>query len=73
MKFEVSQRFFFDAAHTLDRKIETEASARVHGHTYNAEVSVSGAPDPDSGMVIDLGHLRTLLGSIREQLDHLLE
>ncbi len=70
MKFEVSQRFFFDAAHTLDRKIEAEASARIHGHTYNAEVSVAGSPDPSSGMVLDLGHLRTLLGSIREKLDH---
>lgn len=70
MKFEVSQRFFFDAAHTLDRKIEAEASARIHGHTYNAEVSVSGRPDSSSGMVLDLGHLRILLGSIREKLDH---
>ena len=38
----VSQRFFFDAAHTLRRKVEVEGSARVHGHTYEAEVSFSG-------------------------------
>ena len=38
MLFTISQRFFFDAAHTLRREIEAEGSRRVHGHTYHAEV-----------------------------------
>jgi 6-pyruvoyltetrahydropterin/6-carboxytetrahydropterin synthase len=69
MKYEISQRFFFDAAHTLERKIETESSARIHGHTYQGEVAVAGTPDA-SGMVVDLGHLRRRLGELREKLDH---
>lgn len=69
MKYEISQRFFFDAAHTLERRIETESSARVHGHTYQGEVAVAGAPDA-SGMVVDLGHLRAALARLRERLDH---
>lgn len=68
--YEVSQRFFFDAAHTLRRDIETESSARIHGHTYQAEVSLGGQPDPQTGMVMDLGHLRALIAGVREQLDH---
>lgn len=43
MRYEISQRFFFDAAHTLKREIEAEGSRRVHGHTYHAEVFVRGA------------------------------
>ena len=39
-QFTLSQRFFFDAAHTLQREIEAEGSRRIHGHTYHAEVSV---------------------------------
>jgi 6-pyruvoyltetrahydropterin/6-carboxytetrahydropterin synthase len=66
----VSQRFFFDAAHTLQRDIEAEGSRRIHGHTYHAEVSLSGPLNPDSGMVHDLGHLRLRLQAVREQLDH---
>jgi 6-pyruvoyltetrahydropterin/6-carboxytetrahydropterin synthase len=69
MKYEISQRFFFDAAHTLERRIETESSARIHGHTYQAEVAVAGEPDAN-GMVMDLGHLRRELQEVRKLLDH---
>lgn len=70
MLFTVSQRFFFDAAHTLKRKIEAEGSRRIHGHTYHAEVFLSGPRDPVTGMVIDLGLLRQGLAEVRERLDH---
>jgi 6-pyruvoyltetrahydropterin/6-carboxytetrahydropterin synthase len=69
-RFTVSQRFFFDAAHTLERAIETEASRRIHGHTYRAEVAVSGPRDVRSGMVVDLGLLRRRLDALRDRLDH---
>lgn len=68
--YELSQRFFFDAAHTLNRKIETESSRRVHGHTYHAEIRVRGTPDPETGMVLDLGLLRIETEKLREALDH---
>ena len=70
MNFEISQTFFFDAAHTLHRAIETEASRRVHGHTYNAEVFITGPVDPHTGMVMDLGLVRREIALLREQLDH---
>jgi len=70
MNYVISQTFFFDAAHTLRRKIETESSLRVHGHTYKAEVFVSGQPDPASGMVVDLGLVRLQIEQLRNQLDH---
>jgi 6-pyruvoyltetrahydropterin/6-carboxytetrahydropterin synthase len=70
MLYTVSQRFFFDAAHTLKRDIEAEGSRRVHGHTYHAEVWLKGQRDPATGMVIDLGVLRRRLEQVREQLDH---
>jgi 6-pyruvoyltetrahydropterin/6-carboxytetrahydropterin synthase len=66
----LSQRFFFDAAHTLRREIESEGSRRIHGHTYHAEVSVRGPLDPATGMVIDLGLLRERLQAVRARLDH---
>jgi 6-pyruvoyltetrahydropterin/6-carboxytetrahydropterin synthase len=70
MIFTVSQSTYFDAAHTLRRDIETEGSKRIHGHTYRVEVSISGTPDPETGMVIDLGILRLRLSQVRELLDH---
>ena len=68
--FEISQRFFFDAAHTLKRDIEAEGSRRIHGHTYNAEITLGGTPDPQTGMVVDLGLVRQAIEQLRPQLDH---
>ena len=70
MACEISQTFFFDAAHTLERAIDTEGSKRIHGHTYNAEVFLTGQPDPKTGMVIDLGLVRREVALLRGQLDH---
>lgn len=70
MMYELSQRFYFEAAHTLERDIDAEPSRRVHGHTYHAEVTLRGQPDPVSGMLIDLAHFRRLLEEVRERLDH---
>lgn len=68
--YELSQRFFFDAAHTLHRLIEKEGSLRVHGHTYHAEVTVRGTPNAVNGMVLDLAYLRAEIAKVRERLDH---
>ena len=68
--YEISQRFFFDAAHTLDRSVEAEGSRRIHGHTYHAEVALSGRPDRRTGMVMDLGLLRQAIEKLRLKLDH---
>lgn len=70
MIYELAQRFFFEAAHTLDRKIDTASSKRIHGHTYQAEVALQGPADPHTGMVLDLGVLRLEIEGLREVLDH---
>ena len=67
--FELSQTFYFEAAHTLERAVETASSRRIHGHTYGAEVQVRGEPGPD-GMVVDLAQLRAAIAEVRETLDH---
>lgn len=68
--FELSQRFYFEAAHTLHRSYETEGSLRIHGHTYEAEVTVSGSSDPVTGMIVDLALLRKEIERVRTMLDH---
>ena len=70
MMYELSQRFRFEAAHTLEREVETESSRRIHGHTYHAEVTLRGVPDPATGMVMDLGLLRRALEGVQQRLDH---
>jgi 6-pyruvoyltetrahydropterin/6-carboxytetrahydropterin synthase len=68
--FELSKQFRFDAAHTLQGALDAEASRRIHGHSYRAEVAVRGVPDPQTGMVIDLGRFEQALEDARHGLDH---
>jgi 6-pyruvoyltetrahydropterin/6-carboxytetrahydropterin synthase len=67
---ELSQRFYFEAAHTLHRTIDTAGSLQIHGHTYEAEVTITGETNPESGMVLDLAYLRKEIARVRELLDH---
>ena len=69
-QFELSQRFYFEAAHTLSRKIDAEGSRQIHGHTYEAAITVTGQPNPVSGMVLDLAYLRQEIERVRALLDH---
>ena len=68
--WELTKSFRFDASHTLDRSIATEASKRIHGHSYRAEVTVQGAADEKTGMVVDFGLLDRTLSEARDGLDH---
>lgn len=71
--FELSQSFYFDAAHTLERDVErseADGSRRVHGHSYTARVTVRGEADAATGMVIDLATLRAAIAAVRDKLDH---
>jgi 6-pyruvoyltetrahydropterin/6-carboxytetrahydropterin synthase len=70
MSYQISQRFFFDSAHTLRREIEADTSRRIHGHTYQAEIMMAGEPDAATGMVLDLGRVRQAIAGLRDQLDH---
>ena len=68
--FEISKQFWFEAAHTLEREVETDSSRRIHGHSYRAEVMLRGMPDARSGMIMDLTLLERVLADARDGLDH---
>jgi 6-pyruvoyltetrahydropterin/6-carboxytetrahydropterin synthase len=68
--FELAKQFRFEAAHSLQREVDAEASRRIHGHSYRAEVAVRGQPDRSSGMVLDLGLFERALAGARDALDH---
>jgi 6-pyruvoyltetrahydropterin/6-carboxytetrahydropterin synthase len=71
---EISKQFRFESAHTLHRGTDGEttrdASKRIHGHSYRAEVVVRGNADPDTGMVVDFGTLDRAIEQARTGLDH---
>jgi 6-pyruvoyltetrahydropterin/6-carboxytetrahydropterin synthase len=75
----VTRRVTFASAHVLRRgEWDDERNeavfgpcVREHGHNYVLEVSVSGEPDPETGMVLNLRDLdRFVREAVVDQVDH---
>lgn len=77
----VSRKEHFNAAHRLYREDWSDeqneavygpcANKNWHGHNFEIIVTVKGTPDPETGFVIDLKKLSTLIRSeVIEKLDH---
>lgn len=71
MTVYVTRKVHFNAAHKLWNPAWSEeknqavfgacSNANWHGHNYVLEVTVAGTPDPDTGYVMDLKDLRSIL------------
>ena len=68
--WELTKSFRFEAAHSLTGTTFGAASEEIHGHSFRAEVTVRGTPDPATGMVLDLGLLERSMAEVRKTLDH---
>jgi 6-pyruvoyltetrahydropterin/6-carboxytetrahydropterin synthase len=66
---ELTQEFGFDAAHFLGHGTAPE-NRRMHGHSFYAEVTLRGEPNPTTGWLRDLGEVKAVLEAIRDSLDH---
>lgn len=66
---EITRSFTFEAAHTQPGAPAGHPNARVHGHSFLAEVTLRGEPNAH-GMVRDFGTFETALEAAREGLDH---
>jgi 6-pyruvoyltetrahydropterin/6-carboxytetrahydropterin synthase len=55
--WELTKSFGFEAAHALSGTTLGAISEEIHGHSFRAEITIRGVPDPDTGMVVDLGLL----------------
>ena len=81
MKVTVSRKAHFNAAHRLFRadwsdQKNTEifgkcSNPKYHGHNYELIASVTGPIDPETGFVIDLAELKTLIRDhVETPFDH---
>jgi 6-pyruvoyltetrahydropterin/6-carboxytetrahydropterin synthase len=81
MRVAVFRKAHFNAAHRLfnpkwsDEKNQATFGLcnnfNYHGHNYELEVKVVGEVDPDTGYVIDLGWLSTLIkNEVEHRFDH---
>src|ERR1700731_4560997 len=68
--WELMKSFRFEAAHALSGTTFGVDSETIHGHSFRAEVTVRGTPDPVTGMVLDLGLLERSMVEVQKTLDH---
>jgi len=77
----ITRKIEFSAAHLYrNPKWSEEENRRVfgkcsnphgHGHNYVLEVTIAGAPDPVTGMVLDLKELKEILQrEVVDRMDH---
>jgi 6-pyruvoyltetrahydropterin/6-carboxytetrahydropterin synthase len=71
--------FYFNAAHQYGHEDWTDEKNRnvfgldskVHGHNYTLEVMITGKINPETGFVVDLGHLKNIVETnVINVLDH---
>lgn len=67
---ELRKTFQFEAAHLLPHLPAEHKCRRLHGHSFRAEIAVTGECDPTLGWVMDYGELSDIFKPIWEQLDH---
>jgi len=67
---EIFKEFIFESAHRLPFVPEGHKCARLHGHSFSAEIHVGGEVDPRTGWIIDFGDIKAAFKPFYDQLDH---
>lgn len=76
---ELTRVYHFSAGHRLvNPALKPDENARLygpcareHGHNYYVEVTVTGTPDPVTGMMLDLSRLDEIVRrELLDQVDH---
>jgi 6-pyruvoyltetrahydropterin/6-carboxytetrahydropterin synthase len=70
MNLELRKTFQFEAAHRLPNLPATHKCRRLHGHSFRAEIVVTGPCDPKLGWVMDYADISDVFTPLWEQLDH---
>ena len=67
---QIWKDFTFEAAHRLPNVPEGHKCARLHGHSFQTRIFVSGAVDPHLGWVVDFADIKSAFKALEQQLDH---
>lgn len=67
---EIYKDFSIEAAHRLPKVPEGHKCARLHGHSFQVRIVVSGDPGENSGWVMDFSEIKQVFKPLFDQLDH---
>lgn len=67
---EIFKQFHIEAAHWLPNVPAGHKCGRMHGHSFEIEVHVSGPVDPKLGWVLDFADIKAAFQQIEDRIDH---
>ena len=67
---DIYKEFHFEAAHLLPNVPPGHKCARLHGHSFQVRLSVSGDAVEPTGWVMDFSDIKASFKPVLEQLDH---
>lgn len=67
---QLVKKIKFEAAHYLPNVPEGHKCRRLHGHSFQVDLHITGELDPHLGWVMDLGEMKARFDPLYEQLDH---
>ena len=67
---EIYKEFSIEAAHRLPHVPEGHKCARLHGHSFQVSIHVSGPADTASGWVMDFADIKAAFQPVWARLDH---
>ena len=67
---EIYKAFTIEAAHRLPNLPDDHKCSRLHGHSFNIEIHVSGEVDTTTGWVMDFAEISKAFQPLFKQLDH---
>ena len=67
---EIFKEFRFEAAHRLPNVPADHKCARLHGHSFQVELHVSGEVDSNTGWIIDFADIKRAWKPLEKELDH---
>jgi 6-pyruvoyltetrahydropterin/6-carboxytetrahydropterin synthase len=70
MQTTLFKDFHFEAAHRLPHVLDDHPCSRLHGHSFQVRIEVSGSVSPQTGWLMDFSEIKRAVKPILEQLDH---
>jgi 6-pyruvoyltetrahydropterin/6-carboxytetrahydropterin synthase len=70
VRTEISKTFSIEAAHRLPHVPKGHKCERLHGHSFQITLHVSGEVDPQLGWIVDFAELTRAFEPLHALLDH---
>jgi len=67
---DVFRKFQIEAAHWLPNVPDSHKCSRLHGHSFQIEIHISGDVGDTTGWVMDFADLRAAFQPLFDRLDH---